>query len=814
MQINIREIGIVQFFREYNRKFDDIGDYGFISPYCPLETGRGIHFKERDADISITKDDIVTFRKIETLKGYSAKDVKKLKDDKEVLQHIINFGNEKEYYNLLKFIKGYNYIAYIKFQTEILSGLTSDIIDSSLWILPSLNENQLIQVIKDRYKVAETDYCIIFEKDKAFFEDREEMKWFESYYIDSIPDNVKKCIALISKDEMWAWQSLDADQLKMVINSRYTDKNMDPDDIYKNDKRYFDNLGKMTWFQNNFIQNIPDEIVNRSPLIMDDLPNYRKKNLVKNHLSEGTYEYWDWDKKYLKRLWPELFVLTSNSAKYVDDELYEKFDLKTKLKYCCLIYKAEEDKTKALQMILSLLKESTSVGIYLYSLEEELPDGVLSNEEILKHISFERKIKALHPLYSTYTFNKLEKEAILNSLFLDDMLGSYKEKVNKLLSLDGMIDIEFLRSHWDILSTRYSDATVKFLSKNIKLLLGKNYINDDIKILLLYLMAKNDFKNEEILEITKPENNSNKVAVVRLFYESGQNLRQGKCDKAEELFVKAHEALLSLLQLHDGKIADTKYLFPKCTNTFGKCRYCEAKFWIPKDDNDGRTEYAYCPRTHRKFDLDCDCARIKAKTNLPIGLWSLLEFFEIIGLTGFSISIRQNLAHNRNRYFQISDIDPRQHLSELKDPREYIPRMAGGFNRLYEIKDHLKCRYCGNVMIPSLEFSVKQFAVYMTTRVSCKDMNPEHDCDVYLSHCHGNRCGKIIDSRDDKYQDREGYYICTRCGTAGYHTTAGTLCPNCELGSTNPRMINLGGRRYKCYYCGYEISAPPPCKYR
>lgn len=795
----MREIGIVVFFCEYNNRTDSFGNYGFISPYITLQGARrDIHVRDRDADPNIVRYDIVTFNKVETSRGYSAKDVRKLKNDKDVLRQLINNNNEEEYYKIKEFIKGYNSIAYTRFQKEILSGLSQDDVTGSLWILPSLGVDQLKQVIENRYTGTDKEHSDIFKKDKAFFEDRGEMAWFNKFYIDYIPVNIKRNIALTSEDALWAWPSLDADQLKEVIKNRYMGVDMDPEDTYINDKRYFENAGKATWFCSNYSDYIPDEIIKKSLLIMDDLPNLRKDIIIREHLKEGVFDYWDWDRKYLLK-WPHMFIPTPDSVKYLDDELFQKLGKEKKVQCRILSYKADGDKTLARQQLLDVLKTVNFDDIY--EIENDIPDDIIPTKEALQSISFNRKKEAL--LNSIDRYSDSEKVAILVNM-LDSIHNESSKRKSEIIELleGGVLNFKILESLQEILISQYTDTTISFLYKNAKLLAGINWIDDNIKVLLLYFMVKNNAYNEDILKITKPENNGNKVAVARLFYESGQSLKQGRCEEAEELFIKAHGALLSLMQLQDSKIADTKYLFPKCTNAYGKCSYCEAKFWIPPKDNENRKEYAYCTRTRKRYDLDNDCAHIKPQTNSSIGSWSLLEFLEVMGLTRFIISSSQHLP--QTGYVRLSQIDPREHLSRLRDPREYIPRMAGGFNRLNELGDHIKCRECKNNMIFDLKYSIKDFAVYMQTVANCGDGNPGHDHNVYLSHCHG--CSKIIDSRDDRIRDGEGYCICMNCGTGGYKMRPGTICPKCGAGVSYMVPSEYGW--YHCNHCGHEIHVP------
>ena len=47
----MRELGIVVFFCEYNKQTESFGNYGFISPYIPLQGAkRDIYVRDKDAD--------------------------------------------------------------------------------------------------------------------------------------------------------------------------------------------------------------------------------------------------------------------------------------------------------------------------------------------------------------------------------------------------------------------------------------------------------------------------------------------------------------------------------------------------------------------------------------------------------------------------------------------------------------------------------------------------------------------------------------------------------------------------------------------
>jgi predicted RNA-binding Zn-ribbon protein involved in translation (DUF1610 family) len=133
-------------------------------------------------------------------------------------------------------------------------------------------------------------------------------------------------------------------------------------------------------------------------------------------------------------------------------------------------------------------------------------------------------------------------------------------------------------------------------------------------------------------------------------------------------------------------------------------------------------------------------------------------------LHGAHIEPIDNLAwQNWSLHELLAATDVQPDLPELRSPGEYVNRLTGWINRLNEIRERLKCRVCGETMIPNYAYA-RNLARYNATVVSCQQ-GVGHNQNVYLNHCWA--CGSIIDSRDTPHT-AGGLYICGACGSAPY----------------------------------------------
>src|SRR5262249_31181808 len=127
--------------------------------------------------------------------------------------------------------------------------------------------------------------------------------------------------------------------------------------------------------------------------------------------------------------------------------------------------------------------------------------------------------------------------------------------------------------------------------------------------------------------------------------------------------------------------------------------------------------------------------------------------------------------------------------------------LAGWLNRLNEIRERLRCSYCGHLMKPRMKYA-KNLARYNATVVNC-DGGVGHDHDIYLNHCWA--CRVIIDSPESPIRV-DGFYLCVHCGSGNAKSnifTKGDGCPKCGA----PEM-RTSHRKCVCVSCQHTIRLP------
>jgi hypothetical protein len=137
-------------------------------------------------------------------------------------------------------------------------------------------------------------------------------------------------------------------------------------------------------------------------------------------------------------------------------------------------------------------------------------------------------------------------------------------------------------------------------------------------------------------------------------------------------------------------------------------------------------------------------------------------------------------------------------LEAEQNPEQFPSKLAGWYNRINQKRPHLRCRQCGNVLLPNLRYARvplqsieaekrqnvrwtddNQGAAYQDTVFTCPSCGER----VYLSHCLNADCHRVIDSRDQTEQCSNGRYVCT----------CGACCPEHSAGSKG-RVTLKGGR--------------------
>jgi len=290
----------------------------------------------------------------------------------------------------------------------------------------------------------------------------------------------------------------------------------------------------------------------------------------------------------------------------------------------------------------------------------------------------------------------------------------------------------------------------------------------EIKWKILFRAARNGNLKAETFQL--PDNEADTVKLL------GQLIACNDSQQRIRLFTKFHAALQTEIVDRSWDLSqnlDYNNLLPLCTR--GVTEYCEGKPWPAKNISDPFDRAAFCPRM-RKPCMESDGARIWPQNDLETEKWTLLEL----------------LSHEH-----ITPV-----VSGLSNPEEYVPRMAGWINRINEIREKIRCSNCGSVMISNKKYS-KNFAAYNATVFNCAH-GDGHDHNVYLSHCWA--CRTIIDSRQNRIKDKDGYYLCLQCGSGSRQSqyNPGEICPQC--GSGPMKQAPQWNRVFHCPRCSHTIA--------
>lgn len=235
-------------------------------------------------------------------------------------------------------------------------------------------------------------------------------------------------------------------------------------------------------------------------------------------------------------------------------------------------------------------------------------------------------------------------------------------------------------------------------------------------------------------------------------------------------------------------------LIPSCTNSNIKVQHlyqCEAKFASERNDKNVMTRrrepptpqcprgVAHCP--HITNGYGHGHSHLWPVQNLPWWKWTLHELFQHAGLTFVMLSESFHLNNGEGDGL--------------------VNAFGGEINRLNEIRERCKCRLCDQRLEFNKNYSIKDAVYRATTTKECGTEGCSGPS-VYLSHCRG--CRLIIDSRDSKFRDENGFYLCVSCGSGKDLTIAGSHCPKCN--STNTMRGNY--RKKKCTKCQHPIELP------
>lgn len=234
-------------------------------------------------------------------------------------------------------------------------------------------------------------------------------------------------------------------------------------------------------------------------------------------------------------------------------------------------------------------------------------------------------------------------------------------------------------------------------------------------------------------------------------------------------------------------------LIPSCLSRREQVQdlvHCEARFATDRDEKRVPIRRhvpttADCPRFRglcpkRSPGYSHGFARFEPRLDLPWSDWSMLELCAVAGISEVHLQ--------------------RAFGTKQGEGDEAINRLAGGINRLNEIRTRLGCRQCGLRLDFGNSFTVLDAAYRATVTLPCKCGHPS----VYFNHCTG--CYRIIDSRDSQLKDDDNYYVCITCGSGKEVEEAGRVCPKCGASES----LVGAGRKKRCSVedCKHEVELP------
>ena len=263
-----------------------------------------------------------------------------------------------------------------------------------------------------------------------------------------------------------------------------------------------------------------------------------------------------------------------------------------------------------------------------------------------------------------------------------------------------------------------------------------------------------------------------------------------------ETFEKAFERMRKRLEegwkesLNTDVVINDSPLLPHC---FGPAEidHCEARFKMEKLENGSwiQSNEVVCSRRHICDHVPADGrrnfyrhARLLPRASLPWWEWSITEILD---------------------YLQIPPELLAKGVGTERDDRFLaVNRLGAVANRTNELRERLKCRSCGVKLRANLRYAKNPSFYLSTVTEPCLTATPNCDQSVYIHHCNG--CGRIIDSRDSRFQDQGGYYICIACASGSDPTRAGSICPKCG----KPGTLRGTMRHRTCSSCGHNVELP------
>lgn len=210
--------------------------------------------------------------------------------------------------------------------------------------------------------------------------------------------------------------------------------------------------------------------------------------------------------------------------------------------------------------------------------------------------------------------------------------------------------------------------------------------------------------------------------------------------------------------------------------------FCEGRP-APDRDNYTNREFLWC-RNGKCFHRQISTHSLNDYEN-----YTLLDFCRILGVNTDSADCNHRVVRY-GKYLTFSSM----------------------INRVNNILDHLYCRECGQMLVPS---NLTNYHTHLVTNFHCDNPNcSQYRKNIYISKCFNWKCNGIIDKRDSKTCPN-GWVICPKCGSCCSNRTVSQRIEHLrELNLPIPATLydfirlragHLEKREFFCSECGVQM---------
>lgn len=210
--------------------------------------------------------------------------------------------------------------------------------------------------------------------------------------------------------------------------------------------------------------------------------------------------------------------------------------------------------------------------------------------------------------------------------------------------------------------------------------------------------------------------------------------------------------------------------------------YCEGRP-APNKDNYTNRDFLWC-RNGRCFHSPISMHSPENYEN-----YTLLDFCRILGINTDSTDSQHRVV-KYGKYLAFSSL----------------------INRANNILEHLYCRECGQMLLPT---GLSNYQTHLVTNFHCNNKKcSQYEQDIYISKCFNWKCNGIIDKRDSR-SCPNSWVICPQCGSCCSNRTVGQRIEHLkELNLPVPISLydfirlkagHLEKREFYCSECGVQM---------